>query len=460
MSISKIAVFGIVAAALALSCAPSVSHGGDYGTVQVGFGNSAARAFATGWPGATLPTFSSVTVKVTGTGMSPVTATASGFSGSISVQVPAGNNRLVELTAVPAAGSGAPEFAKSYYGTATVNLTEGQTTAITIKLSLGESKIVMPKDGLGVTPSVTLIADSLTSGVTATIEDEAWGFTFDNYGRLYMGSNNTGFLLRYASVAGTAEGIDDYYTPNALAYDASKNRLYAMNNGDGWILWYLDVGATTLTDISIQLPSGYSVAYSSRGLAVDAQGFLYLVLLNSASETNGIAKLSIGAFSGESAPATLVGFTPLSSLGLGSDLGLEVVDLRAQGGALYIAATGLEAGSNYIDYLYSRGKLVAVDASSLSKLWETGWAGDAAHFPSAPNKNTQFFGPLAFVAVSPKKLYIADEGFYWDGTPSTYAQAISRVLEVDLDTHQITGVGLEDLYFVDDYQFLFIYGPA
>jgi hypothetical protein len=74
----------------------------------------------------------------------------------------------------------------------------------------------------------------------------------------------------------------------------------------------------------------------------------------------------------------------------------------------------------------------------MSPLWETGWNEDAV--PSDGDDAT-FYGPIRFVGLAPKKLYVADEGFYWSGVGGSALQDVDRVVEIDLEPEAVSGIG-------------------
>ena len=428
-----IAVLGCAVAALVLSCAASVSRGGENGTITVALGGP--RGLATGWPDTSLPTFSSVTVTVSATDMDTVTSTASGFSGSISVKAPAGNDRLVEVIAVPAPNGGAPLFAKSYYGSATVDLEEGQQTTAQIALSLGESKLVLfDFDGEN---GYLSIADSISGSVTqpdALFLGGYLTFALDQYGRGFIGTNA---LDRYTSL-NDFETLQTGAEVHAVTYDASRNILYSIEEGQTMDFIYRDLA--TDTELNLDAPLDFSFTDNRGFVLAAADGHLYAPII--VNETFGVGKIAVtpGA---QSAQATLADFITLAALGMDGTPGYNFGDMLVKDGVLYILANNLII-SPYVDHLVSKGKIIAVDAATMTgPLWT---AGDTTEvFPSIANKNTRFYGPIRFVGVAPKKLYIADEGFYWQETevfPSNVSN-IDRVVEVDLEKRAITGTGFE-----------------
>jgi outer membrane protein assembly factor BamB len=224
-----------------------------------------------------------------------------------------------------------------------------------------------------------------------------------------------------------------------LAYDASQNRLYALYDQDGVNLRYYNVATAETTPIYVDPPAGYSFNSAVLGAGIAAaDGFIYANVMGQDSN------YYLGKFTvpdGQtSVVAELVAAVNWSTL----DVTGEIRDMIVKDGVLYIIAIQSYPGDGYTTYsvsLESRGRLTAISTSNLAQLWETGFS--ATGLPSNPSK--EFYGPTRFVGVAPKKLYIADEGFRWEYTTQMTGNPINvdRVVEVDLDQHAITAVGLE-----------------
>lgn len=271
MSKRSLLFFLPIVALLVVSCAQSVSRGEEYGTVTIAFGPS--RALETGWPNGVVPTFGSVTVTVSADDMTTVSQTVSGTSGNLTIQVPAGDSRLVEIVAVPASGGGAPDFVASYGGSATVDIGEGETKNVSITLSLRETTVLLPEFNMTDPCAYLYTADSLSASRSAArlnlgnIYLGYSDFEFDEYGRLYVSIPDSIGINRYSSLSLSPEtALGDPSAPfGGLAYQSGKNRLFYTYNIDGWEYWFLDVTSGSAT--YIPLPSG--IAYPNRAIAAD-----------------------------------------------------------------------------------------------------------------------------------------------------------------------------------------------
>jgi hypothetical protein len=447
---------GIIVAALFFSCAPSISREGPYGQITIDFAGPSARALTAGWPNNTIPTFSTVTVKVSATDMATVTTTASGSSGSVRLQVPAGNGRLIEVTALPAEGGGAPFFAKSYYGSATVDLAGGKETAVAVALSVGTSKIVLPSyDGEN---STFAIAESLSGGAGAPTQmylSDAADFELDRYGRLFVAGNG---ITLYTSLNEATPLSESQVI--AVAYDASRNVLYSFEDTQNIYLRYRDFNGETYSLFTVGVSSEAPFSdYYGLGLAA-GDGYLYATAFSYNQEDYGIGKFAVTT-TGESAQATLVAFRSFSAYGIDSASGLKVNDMTYKDGVLYIAAAADGYGSGYLlNINNSRGKVIAVSTTDLAKIWDVGMSDTPG--PTPPS--TDLYGPDRFIGVAPKKLYVADEGFRFEDDPQqswNYVTDVNRVVEIDLETGKISATGLDgQAAFLKNFSGFYAYDPS
>jgi len=289
------------------------------------------------------------------------------------------------------------------------------------------------------TNSYLYIANSLSDpgpyngsilGITATSD-----FEFDRVGRLFTLTSLAGLNINL-SIDGTPISLIPLtgISGDALAMDRTRNRLYVYTNDYG-PLNVVDLSAESILATSIDLGStGYW--YEQGGVAVDSSGFIYVPGGTEAAvgATNGIMKLDV---TNPNSPIvlTLMGY---EQLGLGyDDLGsftkLTIEDMTVVDGKLYIAL------GKHVPYDH-RGKIVEIDLSTFSMTREIGWSNTA--IVSTPE--IQFYGPKRFIAIKPRRLIIADEG-YANGDKN-------RVVEVDLDTWAFSGTGLNDVVgFFESY---------
>jgi hypothetical protein len=162
---------------------------------------------------------------------------------------------------------------------------------------------------------------------------------------------------------------------------------------------------------------------------------------------NRIARLVIDSIDSVSTGSSVT----FASLGL---QGLDVQDLLVQDGVLYVAAS-----LPMLELVYSKarrtenpeeadtaGKIVALNAATLSYLWEIdrpatiNQGDDASSF-------SFYFGPLRFLGFAPGKLYAAEAGVVMasgEGGPVP-AGFLGRVVEIDTLSPRISGSGLESI---------------
>ena len=430
-----ITVLCLVISVLGISpCAAHVSKA-DYSTLTIAVGPS--RELETGWPDGSVPAFGSVVVTVSAADMDTITQTATPYDKNITMKIPAGNDRLVAVRAMPASAGTAPYFAKAYVGSASVDIGAGETKTVPLKLDMSETKIILP-DHSGYIYTIRS-ADSLSSGLDPESYSPAYlgessDFEFDGYGRLFYTDPEMG-LLRISSPTDTGVGIDGSLAYEGLAYVNAQARLYYANYS---ALGYIDVAAELVGSIDIidDDVAGLNSAIAADGSAVYADGYLQ-------SEEPAICKIILSE-----ATITDIPFVTYATIGLTEDFNLNVEDMIVKDGVLYIAARYVILGYSSSE-THSCGKIIAVSTATLTKLWECGWNGD--QIPQDEN-SSQLYGPIRFVGIAPKKLYVADEGFSWNGISGTPVVNVDRVVEIDLDTQAISGSGLlNQIAFFSDY---------
>jgi hypothetical protein len=450
-----------VVSALVTSCPSAVSRSGDSGVVAVRLAASSSRDVLTA---PVFPVLSSATVTVTGSDMTPISATI--VNGAVSLEVPEGKARVVTVDAVPDWGATAaanpsavlPRAALRYGGTATVDVTGGRTTQVAISLGMTASKIVLPSAS---TYSLYLAdsfagVSSVTNYVSFNVGQES-DFEPDQYGRVYMTTEDaavaspTGVVV-YRNDGGDLETspigiIDNPETPiSRIAPDGVRGRLYVAGDDgstDGQIGFYdaSGIGYVNFNQPS-NLPGNWKTYNADTAvnlypcITTDRSGYVYVLAYSVEENTNYVAKVSVGAPYYSAAQAkyvadiTVLSKTPYASAGLmysyPSAGNLRVEDMIVIGDTLYIAADQINFPS------YSRGKIVALRASDLGLIGTVGWCGDTNQIIT--DSASQLCGPDRFIGVSPNKLYVAD-----DGISAPYSN-LNRVVEITLDTLSISGI--------------------
>jgi hypothetical protein len=169
--------------------------------------------------------------------------------------------------------------------------------------------------------------------------------------------------------------------------------------------------------------------YEQGSIAVDLDGYLYVAGAREVGEgaTNGIIKVDV---SNPSVPKVL-DIKSYEDFGLGyydSSIFtlLNIRDMVVRDDMLYF----IVGKNNPYDH---RGKLVEVDTKTFVKTRELGWSASAI----VSDPSSQFIGPKRFIALKPRHLVIADEG-YFEGNQN-------RVVEIDVDQWLISGIGLSNV---------------
>jgi hypothetical protein len=449
-----ILLFAAIAVMLA-SCS-LIGSGDGAADITLSFGSGASRALETGWTGGAFPVLSSITVVVSAADMRSVSKTVPGDQRQISVRVPSGKNRLVEVIAVPAS----PGVAASFSGSGLTDVGNRATASLSIAVELSGSALLLPNypQATGNLYEAKFSSGGLTSsvmnGVVTSVNSD---FEFDDYGRIYVGTNS-GIERVTALSGGIVEPVvsaSAFAANGGIAYDASSHRVFFVNRpltGGQATLHFADITEASPQDVAVTPPA--SIAVLGNAIAADS-GSVYVV--SESATVPRIVRLSVGNATGSSADSTETASASFASLGLtvaayklSNTLGntstlMKVEDMMAKDGILYIVASQ----SNAFPYIFCstgdafcRGKLIALRSTDLVRLWESGWAGDINNFPTDPSR--QFFLPYRIVGIMPKKLYVADDGFSWTGQVNgTYLVNQDRVMEVDTESRLTSSVSLD-----------------
>ena len=386
------------------------------GTIILNLGGGpASRAFSDA-PFNLLPVFSSVTVTVSGSGMPTASQTVPGTAASVTLQVPAGPARKVEVYAVVDWASTPqtpqPTLAKAYGGTVVVDVAGGQKVTVSMDMGVVETKIVLPDSQSGYIYFANSLDDSAVSDYIVSSYGSFY-FEYDFFGRLYAMSGQ-GAFSQYTDITEIPLAIgagSDYPSAYSKRYQA------IFQAADTEVL-FIDLATDPATQSMLTIPISFS---NMSAIAVDANGFFYIAGFVGAMDNYIVAKFALD-IPNNFAVSTIVSKT-YTELGLSGSGLLSISDMTVQDGFLYIVA-GESVDPD------SRGKLVQVELSNLSKIRDIGWS-DSLPITSP---TTQFYGPVRFLAIAPKKLIIADE-----------SGDIDRVIEIDLDEWEFSRIGLEDV---------------
>jgi len=478
MKHSSLAFASALAASLLVACMSPVI-GEKTATIVIATAPSpGSRALTETWPMGGLPVFSDITVSVLDSKgnemLLPKEPVVSG--NSITVTVTAGKDMTLVVDAKPDWDAteakygeilvddypyGYPKLVTMYSGRNTFSVGAGETASVNITLATGGTKILLPNPSNG--EWTFGIADNFLAEInTANSVNVVYNsyFTYDKYGFLYV--SNGSYVNVYGDVGlDSMESINFGNTIFDIAISESDNRLYGyFDYGEGCDLYYVNLDNTS----AIESVNDPSLSMESGGVAVDSSGFVYIPATYSfpdESSVSGIFKLSI---SGNT--LMVVGYNSYEDLGLGlivsdgsggtQSVFYRIEDMIIRDSILYLATSDVYADDNVsIDPPRSRGKVVAINTATLSVQWQTGET-DSFHTVTDPeNGDSQFYGPLTpasqfygprrFVAIAPKKLYIADDGFSWDGTRYTgnAFTNVNRIIEIDTEGKSISAIGLD-----------------
>ena len=217
---------------LILSIAGCSSPGQDPGDARVivGLGGESG-----GLPKAAAPSgIASYDIVVTGDGLTDITLTYPGTFETAEIELPAGSNRNFEVTA--RMGAGDPGVFLAWKGSASTDLSPGETKSLTVDMALDETKIVVPDklnyrlvqiDGINGANWATMNAGQLSYLESFEPED----VDFDASGRIFFSNPNgsTGHtaIFRVDNIDSTSFASIKWDAPaRGIAVDRANNDLY------------------------------------------------------------------------------------------------------------------------------------------------------------------------------------------------------------------------------------------
>ncbi len=397
--------------------------------------------------GAMPASLESFTLTVTASGMETITKTytRSEVASGISLEITAGPARLFTMTSAVPASASASTSVKAYTGASgNIDLTAGQSVAVSIPMRVSETKIVIP-DYLN---NRILQMDDMsgTNLVARTLPMDSYDYymspfdvDFDATGRIYVsfdrGKSNEELptqyperIVRFDTISATAEyttivNYTDFYTSpqapvRAIAIDrnASPNVLYFYYKDSTSATPYLckkvlDTAGATVEQTAIATLGNYSVK-SVNGMTVSEEGTIYLAAnvndpLHEYS-TGYPAVIKIGSFSN---PASSFSVSAFDLFAAETE---ELWDILAKGNYLAVSVNkGRSDGSfynGYSGYDGYGGKVVQLDIVSLQKVAEGGGTTGEEEPPLPAGK---FYQPRQFLAPLNTSSYVIDEGGYY-----------------------------------------------
>ncbi len=314
----------------------------------------------------------SLSLIITGPGMSPIESYYSSVPSSITVEVPAGNDRQFELIAHVDPSS--PSAATSFKGTATVDLAPGEKKNITLNMITNETKLLIPDPSWSNNRLVQI--DNMNGngwievhgtdiGYGADSEFEPYDVDFDAQGRIYIANNHffVGGVIRIDNMNyAPYDTIVNQIGVRSIAIDRVNNDLYYITYNDLYRK-NLDGGAPITLTVS-----GLEISFE--GIAIDDDGLIYIA--NDGGDE--VVKYN---------PLTE---TVIKQVGVGS----IPWDVIVKSPFVYVARYDSGGANDKIIQLTKT--LDIVD-----------------ELPGKPDSTDDFRGPHRFIAILNKRIYVIDE---------------------------------------------------
>lgn len=431
------------------------------------------------WPlgSGKVPKFSNITVSVSGPGMATETKTFSTENNTISINIPAGKNRRLFVSAEPDWDltkafyndtKNLTTLALSYSGSTVIPaVVSGKEMEVSLKLSLESSKILLPEllDGVALYAfnSKDNTKNDLDYSPPLSFNSH---FLYDKYGSLFVSSENKIYLARNESEIPSFVQLEyGSDTVLGMAFDQKKEWLYFIKaNSDGnksiGLFDFSDKSAGTYTPYEISAQGNFNLELKSDSLAVDDEGYLYFYISEDNDTLYGLARAKVEKSQG-SYILSSYDFYSAESLKLGYEYEnypdspdylaayqfpfnqrprLEIGDMTYKDGKLYILLIQQASDSSqkfYLADLYSRGKLVVINLPAVSFKKELGWSYEP--YQESPSSTALLYGPKRFAGIGKDKLYFIDEGFYYNSSENALKN-VDRIMEVN--TNELSGFNI------------------
>jgi hypothetical protein len=224
---------------------------------------------------------------VTAPGMLPIQKTYSASVESIDLEVPAGLGRTFTLLLTTASATLKAE--------ATVDLKAGETQNILLTPKLAGTDIVIPDARNNRIVQISDMTGAgwiekgwIDIGAPGGYDFVPWDIDFDDQGRIYIANTGSdgpvGGVVRVDDIAHLSPtgfvNVDTGTTANTLAVDRVNGYIYYTPGYSP--LYRKNIRSATIeTDtpevFNLSLETGIGTSFSTKGIAVDAEGYVYLI---------------------------------------------------------------------------------------------------------------------------------------------------------------------------------------
>ncbi len=262
------------------------------------------------------------------------------------------------------------------------------------------------------------------------------------------GESPTLSVAEIATVNMDSESLSNYSLKQLAVYD---NSLYFADNSCNFYTADFDTtNATNLTVSNWILETNITVSKENAdALLTGFDGTLY--------DSNGYDSLTV---------------TDLQvGDGLGNDTGNLYVLVREYSDTLGYMTENNESGYSVqvSDNYFSRGALIKIDSErkctlygwwsdneNAYKLTPEGYSFTDTYYSPSAASTSEFFGPVKFCAVAPKKLVVLDDGFIWSETEQKLKNKDS-IFEFDIENASLTRKGAEISVSVPSASYYYLY---
>ena len=272
-SILKLVLLIMTLLIVFLSC--TLNNEDSMSTINITLGNKAFKQFKAGTPPSNIESY---TINVSGSDISDISATYSSDTQIISLDVPAGDDILIELyvNIDPDSLSAAINF----MGSTVVDLATGSTSEIMLDMTLNDTNLVIP--------------DNLNQRLVLlnSMDGDGWIDTDFGVGTFYPNDvdlDNRGRIFIAAELGGSGQilRVDDFADNSPVSIFGQDGQLYSVavdRNND--LLYFADNNNLFRTDLngndptSLSIDTGIGEIMDINGISVADNGMLYIAGAN------------------------------------------------------------------------------------------------------------------------------------------------------------------------------------
>ncbi len=312
--------------------------------------------------------------------------------------------------------------------------------------------------GYTLTPMV-YSSDSYTADTSNNFSTSYYGMYASSNGPYYAYVSGSSIYLYLGNGINISTGITSTSSNILLCEDKTNSQLLIGTVSDSITTLYGIDDYTSLTSSSSVSATTLASSISGEVTAMTAYGGTLYYSINDSSDIPVIYTCTVSTSNLGTASSGITISYDSDSTDLTSDtVNLEITDMRIAFGKLYVLLSDFGLSSETeMQTINSRGALLVANIDNLSDSYDFmsyGWNDGTSNiimtgytsyiYTASDDYSVSFLNPVKILAITPKKLIIADTGFIWDGDLTFTTK--HRTVEFDLSTESLGSFTDDDTY--------------